>query len=293
MKTRLARTSLLLLALALSNIAMAQERKVTTVTRYDDADEFLPPAERKNSEGVRLVLRQQPDEETLTVISDRNVAIKIVAKIPSDARGGVLLFTGGNGVLSMDATDRLDRSFSFLTRSRDQWWQYGLATFVIDAPSDRLDKSGLSVSFRASSEFRTDLAAVLLTIRAKFARPLYAVGISNGATAVANLATLNDAAVAMYVLLSPAHIASPGSELITSVSFTKPVLVVGSRRDECRYSPPPTFSTLASKVGGAAAEVVWIDGGMAPIGGPCGPFGFHSFFGAEALAVKSIAEKLK
>ena len=273
--------------------AHAQEKNIITVPRYDDADEFLPPAERRNNEGVRLVLAQQPGEETLTAISDRNVSIKIISMTPANVRGGVILFTGGNGVLSIDSGNRLDRSFSFLTRSRDNWWKNGLATFVVDAPSDKLDRNGMSAAFRATTDFRSDLIAVLSVIKKTFDRPLFAVGISNGATAVANIASIRDESVAMYVLISPATTNNPGSELVSRVAYSRPVLIVGSKRDECRYSPPSTFDTLRDRISAPSTDLIWIEDGKAPIGGPCGPFGQHSYFGAESAAIAAIASRLK
>ena len=159
----------LFVAIALVALAAgAQDRALNSVPRYDDADEFLPPAEKKNVEGVRLFLRQQPDEETLTAISDRNVSIKIIARIPEGANSGVILFAGSTSVLSIGPDDKLDRSFTYVSRSRDYWWSRGFATFLVDAPSDHLDREGLTSYFRTTKEFAADMRAVIGLIAKKF-----------------------------------------------------------------------------------------------------------------------------
>jgi hypothetical protein len=153
-----AKAVLLFLAIALlASAAVAQDRVLKSVPRYNDADEFLPPAEKKNTEGVRLFLRQQPDEETLTAISDRNVSIKIIARIPEEANSGVILFVGGTSVLSIGPDDKLDRSFNYTSRSRDLWWSQGIATFLVDAPSDHLDREGLTPKFRTTYDMASPL----------------------------------------------------------------------------------------------------------------------------------------
>lgn len=174
----------------LFTVAFAQGKALITVPRYDDADEFLPAAERRNVEGVKLVLKQQLGEETFTAVSERSVSIKIVSKIPDGAKAGVVLFVGGSSVLSMGNDGKLDRSFSFTSRSREFYWPLGYATFLVDAPSDHLDREGLTPQFRNTPEFAKDIQAVIALISTKFNKPLYAVGHSNGAAAVAALAAM-------------------------------------------------------------------------------------------------------
>lgn len=273
-------------------VALAQNNAFITVPRYDDADEFLPPAEKRNSEKVKLVLKQQPGEETLTAISARNVSIKIVAKIPDAAKAGVVLFVGGNSVLSIGADDKLDRSFNFISRSREHYWPHGFATFLVDAPSDHLDKEGVTPQFRNTPEFSEDIKAVIALISTKFKRPLHAVGHSNGAIAVAALAGIPELPIVSYTLVSPAHTQWPGTELVAKARYAKPVFIVENKRDECKYSSSGSIEGLAKSISAPSVFVSWVEDGKPPIGGPCGPFGFHSFFGAEQVAVETIVKNL-
>jgi predicted esterase len=265
----------------------------TVVQRYDDADEFLPQAERRNSDGVRLYLRQQSGEETFDVLTPRNVLVKIVGRIPEGARKGVLLFTGGSGVLSIGGDNKLDRSFAFLNRTRDTWWDLGFATFVVDAPSDKLDKSGIDSRFRAGSDYAKDLVAVIDAVKKRFSEPLFAVGISNGAISVANAASRATGALSGYVLISPAHYRNSGGELIAGAQYDKPVWIVASHNDECSVSPSREYEALARNISAPSVDFQWIDGGKRPISGPCGPFSAHSLFGIEGEAIRAIAARMK
>ena len=273
-------------------MVLAQDKALKVVPRYDDADEFLPPAEKRNVEGVKLFLKQQPGEEILTAISERGVSIKIVAKVPENAKAGVVLFVGGNSVLSIGADEKLDRSFNFTSRSREYYWTLGYATFLVDAPSDHIDKEGLTTKFRNTPEFASDLKAVIALVSAKFNKPLYAVGHSNGAVAVAALAAMPELPILSYSLVSPAHTQWPGMELVVKTKYAKPVFIVENKKDECKYSSAGTIDGLAKQISAPSVNVSWVEAGKPPIGGPCGPFGFHSFFGAERIAVEAIVKNL-
>jgi hypothetical protein len=292
MQNKVARAAFAFLIVGTCVSGFAQQNPLNTVPRYDDADEYLPKAEARNSDKVRLFLKQQPNEETLTAISDRNVSIKVIANISPDATKGVVLFVGGSSVLSIGTDDKLDRSFNYTSRSRDYWWKLGFATFLVDAPSDRLDKDGINTAFRTSPEFAADMRAVFSTIEKKFDKPLFAVGHSRGAVAVAALAAMPDIPVASYILVSPVYRKSPGSELVSSVKYAKPVVIVENTKDGCDESAASGIADLPKRISAPSVKMIWIDGGKSPIGGYCGPFGFHSFFGFEQETVATIAKEL-
>jgi hypothetical protein len=283
------RSLVLVLALALLPV-LAPAQTLKSVPRYDDADEYLPSAERKNADGVRLYLKQQAEEETLTAISDRSVSIKVIARIPEGAKAGVILFPGGSAQLSMSPDERLDRSFSFMSRSRDYYWPLGIATFLVDAPSDHVDKVGLTAAFRTTQEFSTDVKAIVTMIAKKFSGPLHLVGHSNGSISVANAANIPDLAVASYTLVSPIYRYADGSKLVTGANYTKPVQIVENREDACKSTQASGIDGFAKEIKAPHVKVSWVDGGKNELSGPCGPFSRHSFIGVEEAAVKAIAD---
>lgn len=259
--------------------------------RYDDANEYLPTAERNNKTGLRLYLRQQNDEVLFKVETPRQVTVDVVSHIPQQAKFGVVFLLGGSGVLSIQ-NDKLDRSFSFQTRTRDLWWSHPAATFVIDAPSDRLGRDGIQDPlWRASADHLTDLKACIDNIAKRFEGPLIIHSHSNGAVSLANLAQAQHARIKAYVYGSASHY-QRGTNLIYQVQHAAPVVFVQHRKDVCPSSPSHAFSTLETRVKAPHKQTLWIDGGVDSFSGHCGPFAPHSFVGVEKEAIEKTLSAL-
>lgn len=262
------------------------------VQRYDDADDYLPNAIRKNRDNIRLVLKQQESESLFKVLTPRNVIVDVVEDIPKDAVAGVVVLFGGNGVLSI-VDDKLDRSFSFQSRSRDYWWTNKFATFLVDAPSDRLGKDGIQDAFwRSGPEHKVDLQAVLEEISKHFTGPLVIYGHSNGAISLANVASLNLANVKIYVFSSPGH-DKPGTSILQDVSYGAPVLLFQNSKDTCDSANSSYTERFLKTLKADSKKLVWIEGGNDPISGACGPFTYHSFFGHEKQTIDLMATEIR
>jgi len=262
------------------------------VPRYDDADDYLPPAEKRNKDNIRLLLKQQDGEEIFKVTSPRNVLIDVVAKVPQDANAAVVMLLGGNGVLSI-VNNKLDRSFSFQPRSRDYWWAQKFATFVVDAPSDRLGREGIQdAKWRSGAEHRADLQAVLDEIGRRFSGPIVIFGHSNGAISLGNVASLSNPKVKAYVFTSPAHF-KPNTEILREVEYKAPVLLFEHTKDACPESRSKDTQPFFNALKAQAKELFWVDGGNTPISGPCGPFAFHSYFGIEKATVDRMTTEIR
>ena len=289
------RTGVLCCAVALSvltAVSVAGAAEPLRVDRYDDADDFLPGAQRKNKDRLRLFLPQQASEELFKVLSPRNVTVDVVAHVPADADAAVILLLGGTGVLSI-VNEKLDRSFSFQPRSRDHWWANRFATFLVDAPSDRLGKEGIQDRvWRAGPEHRADLSAVVDAIALRFPGPLVIQGHSNGAISAATVASLKHARVKAYAYSGPAH-AQTLTSLPTEVEHPVPVVVMQHRQDSCTVSHSRYIEPFLRAVKAPAKQVLWIEGGSDPLSGACGPFSAHSFFGVERQAIDQLAAVLR
>lgn len=262
------------------------------VARYDDADEYLPAAEKRNKDGIRLLLKQQPGEEIFKVLSPRNVLIDVVANVPRDASAAVVILLGGTGVLSI-VDGKLDRSFSFQPRTRDYWWVQKFATFVVDAPSDRLGKEGIGdPKWRSGTDHKTDLNAVMGEINKRFSGPIVVYGHSNGANSLANVASLDLKNVKAYLLSSPAHFKT-GTDILREVEYKAPLLFFAHPKDACSSSISREAEPLFNSLKAQSKTIHWIEGGSSPISGPCGPFAFHSFFGVEKEAIERMAAEVR
>lgn len=283
--------SALLCAALLCSASWAQPGPIR-VDRYDDADDYLPSAQRRNSSKLRLFLQQQDGETLFKVLTPRNVTVDVVARIPDGATMGVVFLIGGTGVLSI-VNDRLDRSFSFQTRTRDRWWSHRFATFLVDAPSDRLDKAGIEDPvWRAGAEHNADLQAVIQAIGERFKGPLAVHGHSNGAMSIANIARFKPPQVKAYVYSSASHY-QRATTLIYDVEHPAPVLFVQHRKDACVSSRSSVFDGLEKAVKAPRKQTLWIDGGVDPFSGACGPFAAHSFVGVESETIDQTAPLLR
>lgn len=287
------RVVLALLALtsfySLCSIAQAE---LIQVTRYDDADDYLPSAEKRNKNNIRLLLKQQEGEEIFKVASPRNVMIDVVAKVPTDSDVAVVMLLGGNGVLSI-VNNKLDRSFSFQSRTRDYWWSQKFATFVVDAPSDRLGKDGIQdAKWRSGTEHRTDLKAVLDEIGKRFTGPIVIFGHSNGAISLGNLASLANSNVKVYLISSAAHF-KPNTEILREVEYKAPVVFFEHTKDTCPESRSKEAEQLFNALKAQTKRLFWVDGGSDPISGPCGPFTHHSYFGIEKATIDRMAAEIR
>jgi hypothetical protein len=281
-----------LTATCLTFFCLALSAQPIQVPRYDDADEYLPQAERRNKSGIRLFLRQQEGEELVRVASPRNVTVDVIARMPPDAEMGVVFFLGGTSVLSI-VNERLDRSFSFQPRSRDAWWQQRFATFLVDAPSDRLGKAGIEDAvWRTGTDHARDLQAVLDEIARRFKGRLVLHGHSNGAVSLSTAAQLHHPQVRAYMMSGAAH-QQPGGERIQQVEYTAPVLLVQHRNDTCRVSSHAAFEAWQSRIRAPLKKVLLVEGGIEAMSGPCGPFAAHSFVGQEATTIQDAIGLLK
>lgn len=270
----------------------AQASEPIKMERYDDADDYLPALEKKNSKGIRLFLRQQPDEKLVKVITPRNVTVDIIEYIPDGAELGVVFLLGGTSVLSIQ-NERLDRSFSFQPRSRDYWWGQKVATFLIDAPSDRLGKDGIAdAKWRAGPAHQVDLKAVLDNISQRFSKPLVVHGHSNGALSIANIAGLNHPSVSGYVYSSASHYNRP-TTIVYDTVHTAPVLFVQHKNDTCGVSATSVFDQLIQRVKAPVKETLLVEGGIEAMSGICGGFAPHSFVGMEAEVIRQQIPRIK
>ena len=100
--SRAAMPTLAFILAFLANLANAADP--IQVPRYDDADEYLPTAQRKNKDNIRLLLQQQPGEILFKVLTPRNVTVDVIANVPADADTAVILLLGGTSASPRSTT---------------------------------------------------------------------------------------------------------------------------------------------------------------------------------------------
>jgi len=268
------------------------QSKPNVVARYDDADEYLPQIQANNKNNRRLFLRQQKNELLFKVLTPRNVLVDVIYNIPENSDTAVILLVGASGVLSI-VNDRLDRSFSFQSRSRDEWWKHGIATFIVDAPSDKLGKSGMAPEFRITKDHLSDLQSVISEIRKKFNGKLIVYGHSRGAISAALIASSNNSQIVGYVFSSADYNTENSYSKIFNQTYNNPVIIVQHKNDKCASSTAAKFTLLDRNINTSKKDVIWINGEIENFGNPCGAWVPHSFFGQEAEVISRIAASIK
>lgn len=230
-------------------------------------------------------------ERVVDVPTRPGITVRVLVGAPDgQPRAAALLFPGGHGGLHLgpDGSIGWGRR-NFVVRTRRRLAARGIATVVVDAPSDRREL-GL---FRATPEHAADVAAVIRWARQALAVPVWLVGTSRGSVSVANAA----AALAGGpdspdgIVLSSSILDDLRSASVLDFELWKvrvPALVVHHREDGCPVCPPALVPRLERKLANAARrEVVVVSGGVSE-GRVCEAVAHHGYNGIEDEVIAAV-----
>lgn len=198
-----------------------------------------------------------------------------------------VLFPGGNGYIGLvQNTDGITvRSNNFLVRARRQFTAAGVATALIETPSDM---PRLSDVMRMSREHMTDIASVVQDVKRRFpGTKLFLVGTSRGTVSAAYAGVAEGGQANGVVLTSAVYNASrrePGLSGFDFSTLKVPLLVVHHREDACPMCPYSTAERLAKSF-----PLISVSGGLPRQSGPCEPLSAHGYLGKEGETVRAIA----
>lgn len=216
----------------------------------------------------------------------------------------LVLLAGGSGHLDLDEKGcaQVLRGNS-LVRSAPLFNAAGMATALVDAPSDHHGEDGLG-GFRIAAQHADDLGKVIAQVRARTQGAVWLVGTSRGSISAVNAASrLSGAAAPDGIVLTSALMAGqPGAKkawVAHSVfdlqleAITVPVLVVGHSADTCTRSPAGLMGNITARTNGVREQVAAVAGGPGPrAGGPsldaCEGRSPHGFAGQEAEVAAGI-----
>jgi pimeloyl-ACP methyl ester carboxylesterase len=215
---------------------------------------------------------------------------------PQQATATVVLLTGGNGEVGIAGDGTPARPANFLVRSRDRFVRAGLATIVLDVPSDRRKPPFLDGDFRASPEHAADIGAVVQWARAHFGRKVWLVGTSRGTQSAAAAALVLAGPQAPDGLVLTSTIlgrSARGSVTVPPVpemdlgKLQQPVLVVHHAQDPCPICDPAQLPALMAKLPPGHATLLTYTGGQS-VGPACRPRSHHGYNGIEDRVVADI-----
>jgi pimeloyl-ACP methyl ester carboxylesterase len=229
-------------------------------------------------------------EEIVTLESRPGVTQAYLLTRSDDAahRLVAILFPGGAGNVNLQprADGTLVGSNNFLVRTRALFVDAGIATAVIDAPSDM---RSMSDAFRAGDAHAADVGAVARDLRQRFPQAkLFLVGTSRGTVSAAHTALALGGDIDGVVLTSTVFNASRSAAGLTGFGYARiksPLLFVHHRDDACSVCPYSGAAALAGRY-----PLVSVSGGLPPESGPCEPLSAHGYFGRERDTVGAIAQ---
>jgi hypothetical protein len=241
------------------------------------------------------------EAEAVTIDTNLNVYTPPVRleNPPGNAYASVVLMTGGNGLLSLDATGTIiDSTGNFLIRTANLFLQHGLNVMMADAALAYPAPNGMTLGDRLSSMHAGELQNFITAAMNRWGKPVWVVGTSNGSVSAVTAAGFTSVLSGLrgVVLTSTVTQLSaadqPTFNLYVS-RITVPTLVVWNQDDHCTASPPSGSAALFAAIPSSNKASDVLEGGHSVATDPCGAFSEHGYAGTARDAVKDIAQFIK
>jgi pimeloyl-ACP methyl ester carboxylesterase len=229
-------------------------------------------------------------EEIITLPTRAGVTQSFLLSTPAHQPAAVaVLFPGGFGGirLRMENGQIKFGAGNFLVRSRNFFINGGLATAIVDAPSDQA--GGMADWFRLGDKHAADIAAVVAELKKRFADvPVYLVGTSRGSVSAAATGRAVGESVSGVVLTSSMYLGARSGPGLSGFDYTQikvPVLLVHHTEDNCFWTPYREAKKLTET---RQYPLISVTGGKPATSDPCEPFSAHGYLGKEAETVEAM-----
>jgi len=216
---------------------------------------------------------------------------------PPNPAAALILFTGGDGHIKLQADGTPRAGGNFLVRTRDSWVKQGLAVAIPDVP----DNQRTLFNHRTTDDYASDIRQIMAYVRTQTKAPIWLVGTSQGTNAaVGGASRMTKGEIAGIVLTST--LTRPGGkpdfkETVFAANLGAidvPVLILSHTGDKCNLTPPGDDATIKSALKSSPkAEVQMVSGGLPPISDPCEAMAEHGFYGIEDQVVAQISNWIK
>jgi hypothetical protein len=213
------------------------------------------------------------------------------------ARASVVLMTGGNGMLGLDATGTIiDSTGNFLIRSANLFLSNGLNVMMADvAPAH---PAGISNASRLSATHAAELQGFINAAFNRWGKPVWVVGTSDGSISTVTAGGFRPALAGLrgVVITSPVTqlaLADQPTFSLYASRITLPALVVWHQDDHCSVSPPAGSAALFAAIPSTDKASRTFEHGHSVATDPCGAFSEHGYAGLEEEVVEKIAEFIR
>jgi hypothetical protein len=228
-------------------------------------------------------------------VDSRGQKIRALVITPEQPVGSVILLAGGHGRLDLGADGRIGwGAGNQLVRTRAAYARAGYLTLVPDIAPDLKTANGVVDRYRYGAPHARDIGALVQHVRG-LKPPVALVATSRGTvSAGAALAHTSGLSRPDAVVLTAAMLVSVGER---APHFRMaigddprparlPLLVVGHKKDTCRFTHPSTIERFKAWHGGKV-DVVMLDG-PAGTGDACEAASAHGFIGIDGEVVATV-----
>ena len=202
-----------------------------------------------------------------------------------EVKVAAILFTGGGGAVGLQRRGIPRPGANFLVRSRTLFVEQGIATAVVDAPSD---VGAMTDGFRSGARHARDVAAIVADLKKRFAGArVYLVGTSRGAVSAAHAGAALGSQVAGVALTSSVFRSSRGGAGLAGFDYAtipSALLLVHHVDDACPVTPYWEAKRL-----GSSYPLISVSGGDPARSDACEAFSAHGYLGVEAPTVAAIS----
>ena len=229
-------------------------------------------------------------------VASRGKNVRALLLKPERPVASVILLAGGHGKLDLSADGKIGwGARNQLVRTRAAYAQAGLVTLVPDIAPDMKTRSGVTPYYRVSLPHARDLGALVKYLR-KSKAPVVIVGTSRGAVSAANAVSKlsgderPDGLVLTAPMLMAVDAKTPSVQMASGSDPKRlqvPLLVVGHKKDRCRYTLPSSIEAFRQWHAGKV-DVVMMDGGAGK-GDPCEAQSAHGFAGIDGEVVAAVS----
>jgi alpha-beta hydrolase superfamily lysophospholipase len=245
------------------------------------------------------IVSAQAQTTTVVQIPSRGQSIRAIVITPPNPIGSVILLVGGQGVMAISPEGKIGwGAGNQVIRTRASYAAAGFVTIVPDAAPDMGTPQSPKSGYRFSPQHGQDLAAVVAYARGVKA-PVTIVGTSRGAVSAGILlAQASGAGRPDAMVLTAPMLMTYGDQPSFQKSLNNsparaqlPFLVVGHKKDACKYTSPPTIEAF-TKWHGGKVDVVFLDGPEGT-GDPCEAQSAHGFAGIDGTVVSTVTNWIK
>ncbi|MDE1150166.1 MAG: alpha/beta hydrolase [Azospirillaceae bacterium] len=210
----------------------------------------------------------------------------LYAAPPGRPRGVLVMLTGGDGDIGIQADGSLRHPDNFLIRTRDLWLAHGYAVLIPDAPGgDNLRGA------RSTTAFATWVASLASFAHAQSSAPVFLVGTSQGSIAAMNGAAHVDGLAGVVLTESVSRLGGSHETVFDAdpAAVRIPALVVANRDDRCRVAPPEDAPRIATALSNTPdVRVLTVNGGEQRSRDDCGSLTPHGYYGIEIKVIDGI-----